>query len=195
MRHRKAGRKFGRQSGPRRALLSGLVTNLVRYERIQTTDAKAKELRRHAERAITWGRRVAELIERPPESLEDHERAKIIHAMRMVRRVLRDREVLHKLFHEVAPRYLGRPGGYTRIIKVRNRHGDAAPLSFIELLPAEAEAAPAPQPEKGKGKAKKGKPEAAPPAKAAKGKAAKPAKAEKKPEAPAKKGKKKKEED
>src|SRR4051812_49111563 len=102
MRHRKAGRKFGRQSGPRHALLDGLVTNLVRDERIQTTNAKAKELRRYAERTISWGARVAELVERDPEKLEDHERAKIIHAMRMARRTVRDCEVLHKLFHEIA---------------------------------------------------------------------------------------------
>jgi large subunit ribosomal protein L17 len=117
--------------------MDGLVTNLVRYERIKTTDAKAKELRRYAERTITWGARVAELVGREPETLADHERARIVHAMRMARRTVRDREVLHKLFHEVAPRYLGRPGGYTRIIKIGNRHGDAAPVSYIELIPGE----------------------------------------------------------
>src|SRR5262249_39842652 len=130
-------RKFGRQSDQRHALLDGLVTNLVKYERIQTTDAKAKELRRYVERAITWATQVAELVERTPEQLADHERARIIHAMRMARRTIRDRETLHKLFHEVAPRYQGRPGGYTRIIKIGNRHGDAAPVSYIELIPTE----------------------------------------------------------
>src|SRR5262249_11490954 len=157
MRHRKTGRKFGRQSGPRHALLNGLVTNLVRYERIQTTDAKAKELRRYVERAITWGTKVAELVDREPESLAEHERARIVHAMRMARRTVRDREVLHKLFHEVGPRFLGRPGGYTRIIKIGHRQGDAARVSYIELLPAAGEAAPATSPEpagKGKGRAK-----------------------------------------
>src|SRR5262245_51898406 len=118
MRHRKAGRKFGRQSGQRHALLNGLVTNLIRYDRIRTTDAKAKELRRYAERTISWGASVAELVEREPEKLEEHERARIIHAMRMVRRTVRDREAVHRLFHEVAPRYQGRNGGYTRIIKL-----------------------------------------------------------------------------
>jgi large subunit ribosomal protein L17 len=140
-----------------------LVTNLVKYERIKTTDAKAKEVRRYAERTITWGAQVAELVGREPDTLQDHERARIVHAMRMARRTVRDRETLHKLFHDIAPRYLGRPGGYTRIIKLGYRNGDAAPVSYIELLPAEqskAESAPAP---KGKGK----KAEAAPTAKAA----------------------------
>jgi len=158
MRHRKAGRKFGRQSDQRHALIGGLVTNLVRYERIQTTDAKAKELRRYVERVITWGTSVAELVDREPESLAEHERARIIHAMRMARRTVRDREALHKLFHDLAPRYLGRPGGYTRIIKIGSRHGDAATLSYIELLPAEAEPEhEAVEKGQGKGKGQKGK--------------------------------------
>jgi len=156
MRHRKAGRKFGRQSDQRHALIGGLITNLVRYERIQTTDAKAKELRRYAERAITWGTSVAELVDREPESLAEHERARIVHAMRMARRTVRDREALHKLFHDLAPRYLGRPGGYTRIIKIGTRHGDAAPVSYIELLPAEAEPEHEAT-EKGQGKGQKAK--------------------------------------
>jgi len=130
----------------------------VRYERIQTTDAKAKELRRYAERAITWGTSVAELVDREPDSLAEHERARIIHAMRMVRRTVRDREALHKLFHDLAPRYLGRPGGYTRIIKIGTRHGDAAPLSFIELLPADAGAGhEETEKDQGKGKGQKEK--------------------------------------
>ena len=195
MRHRKAGRKFGRQSGPRNALISGLVTNLVRDERIRTTDAKAKEMRRYAERTISWGASVAELVERDPDKLEDHERARIIHAMRMARRTVRNRDVLNKLFHEVAPRYQGRNGGYTRIIKLGWRPGDAAPMSYIELIPGEGGAAEeAPEADEKETK-KKGKKPAAE-AKAAEPKAkkaAKPAKAEK---APAKKTKKsKKDED
>jgi large subunit ribosomal protein L17 len=164
MRHRKAGRKFGRQSGQRHALLNGLVTNLVRDERIRTTDAKAKEIRRYAERTITWGTSVAELVEREPESLAEHERARIVHAMRMARRTVRDRIVLHKLFHEIAPRFLGRPGGYTRIVKIGNRHGDAAPMSLIELLPGENGHETEEPAEEPKGKTKKGKAKAAAPA-------------------------------
>src|SRR5512134_1254030 len=160
MRHRKAGRKLGRKSGPRWALLNGLVTNLVRDERIRTTDAKAKEVKRLAERTITWGARVAPLLAQPKEKLVEHEQAKIVHAMRMAHRTVRDKAILHKLFHEIAPRYIGRPGGYTRIIKVGYRPGDAAPMSFLELLPAppRAEApgkkkGPAKDPAGGKAKA------------------------------------------
>lgn len=193
MRHRKAGRKFGRQSGPRNALISGLVTNLVRDERIRTTDAKAKEIRRYVERTISWGASVAELVEREPEKLEEHERARIVHAMRMARRTVRNRDVLHKLFHEVAPRYQGRNGGYTRIIKLGWRPGDAAPMSYIELIPGEGGAAEEEAPEaEEKETKKKGKKPAAE-AKAAEPKAkkaAKPAKAEKAPAKKAKKSKK-----
>jgi large subunit ribosomal protein L17 len=180
--------------------MDGLVTNLVRDERIQTTSTKAKELRRYAERTISWGASVAELVERDPDKLEEHEKARIIHAMRMARRTVRDRNVLHKLFHEIAPRYLGRPGGYTRIIKIGYRHGDAAPLSYVELIPGEAtEATEAETPEtegegedtgqtkkasKAKGKAKaepKSEAKAAPKGGKKSAKAAAPAKAEKKP--------------
>ena len=196
MRHRKAGRKFGRQSGPRNALISGLVTNLVRYERIRTTDAKAKELRRYAERTISWGASVAELVDREPEKLEEHERARIIHAMRMARRTVRDREALHKLFHEVAPRYQGRNGGYTRIIKIGWRPGDAAPMSYIELIPGEGGAAEEEAPETEEKATRKSKKPAAEAKAAAAPKGKKPAKATKAEKAPAKKAKKsKKEED
>jgi large subunit ribosomal protein L17 len=194
MRHRKAGRKFGRQSGPRNALISGLVTNLVRDERIRTTDAKAKEIRRYVERTISWGASVAELVEREPDKLEEHERARIIHAMRMARRTVRNRDVLHKLFHEVAPRYQGRNGGYTRIIKIGWRPGDAAPMSYIELIPSEGGAAEeeAPEADEKETKKKAKKPAAEAKAAAPKGKKA----AAKSEKAPAKKAKKsKKDED
>lgn len=196
MRHRKAGRKFGRQSGPRNALISGLVTNLVRDERIRTTDAKAKELRRYVERTISWGTSVAELVERDPDKLEEHERARIIHAMRMARRTVRNREVLNKLFHEVAPRYQGRNGGYTRIIKLGWRPGDAAPMSYIELIPGEGGAAEEEAPEADEKETKKKGKKPAAEAKAAAPKGKKAPKAEKAEKAPAKKAKKsKKDED
>jgi large subunit ribosomal protein L17 len=154
MRHQKAGRTFGRRASHRHALFSNLVAALVRAERIRTTDAKAKELKRLAERTITWGTSLGDLLTRQPDSLSDEEKARVVHHMRMARRVLKEPEALAKLFREVAPRYLGRPGGYTRVLKVGQRPGDAAPMSIIELIPTakKAEAAPANEP-KGKGKA------------------------------------------
>ncbi len=97
-------------------MLRNMVTSLLEHERIETTDAKAKELRRVADRMITLGKRGD------------------LHARRRAMRVLRKQEVAVKLFGELAERYRERPGGYTRILKVRNRVGDAAPMSIIELV-------------------------------------------------------------
>jgi len=132
MRHQKHGRKFGRQSGPRHALFSNLVSSLIEHERIKTTDAKAKELRRIAERTISWATSVGSLVENEKKDAADQ--AKIVHAMRMAQRVLKHKPTLHKLFNEIGPRLVGRAGGYTRVLKLGNRHGDAAPLSIIELV-------------------------------------------------------------
>lgn len=164
MRHQKSGRKFSRKSGPRQALMSGLVTSLIEHERIRTTDAKAKELRRLAERTITWATSVGTIVGK--EKADAHDKAKIVHAMRMAQRVIKHKPTLQKLFETVGPRFVGRAGGYTRIMKVGYRHGDAAPVSIIELVDfAEARAAEAPEPEsttdEGKGKAKGKKPAAA----------------------------------
>ena len=116
MRHRNSGRKLGRTSAHRKALFRNLVTSLLEHERIQTTDAKAKELRGVAERMITLGKRGG------------------LHARRQALAVIRSREVAAKVFGELAERYRERPGGYTRVIKVGRRAGDAAPLSIIELV-------------------------------------------------------------
>ena len=132
MRHGKHGRKFSRQSGPRHALFSNLVSSLIEHERIKTTDAKAKELRRIAERTISWATSVGSLVENEKKDAADQ--AKIVHAMRMAQRVLKHKPTLHKLFNEIGPRLVGRAGGYTRVLKLGNRHGDAAPLSIIELV-------------------------------------------------------------
>jgi large subunit ribosomal protein L17 len=132
MRHQKHGRKFGRKSGPRHALFASLVDALFTHEHIQTTDAKAKEIRRIAEKAITWATSVGKLVNNDKNDAED--KARVVHAMRMAGRVVRQRETLHKLFNEIGPRFVGRPGGYTRVLKLRSRHGDAAPISIIELV-------------------------------------------------------------
>ena len=116
MRQRKKGRKLQRTASHRRAMLRNLATSLFRHERIETTTAKAKELRPYAERLITLARRGD------------------LHARRLVARKIQDREVLGKLFDEISSRYAERPGGYTRILKLGNRQGDAAELSLIELV-------------------------------------------------------------
>jgi len=156
MRHRKAGVHLSRTSAHRQALFSNLVAALFTNERIRTTDAKAKETRRLAERTITWARRVGDVLGKKPDRRTTEESARVVHAVRMARRVVRDRHAVVKLFDEIAPRFLGRHGGYTRIVKLDQRPGDAAPMSLLELIPDEsAAAAPAETtPAKGKGGAK-----------------------------------------
>lgn len=119
MRHQKAGRKLNRTSAHRKALFRNMVTSLLEHERIHTTDAKAKELRGLADRMITLGKRGD------------------LHARRQALSVIRDKEVTAKLFGELADRYRDRPGGYTRVIKLGHRAGDAAPQSMIELVDSE----------------------------------------------------------
>jgi large subunit ribosomal protein L17 len=176
MRHRKAGVHLSRTSAHRKALFSNLVAALLTNERIRTTDAKAKETRRLAERTITWARRVGEVLSKKPDRRTTEESARVVHAVRMARRVVRDRGAVMKLFDEIAPRFVGRRGGYTRIVKLGQRPGDAAPMSLLELMPDEGgpASAPAETPAKGgEGKAKAGKAAgaAAPAAKAASSKA------------------------
>ncbi len=134
MRHRNSGRKLGRNSSHRKALFSNLVASLVTHGRIETTEAKAKELRSIADRTINWGVSVSELLSKEPTQLSLEERAKLTHARRMARRVLKNPDALDKLFSDVAPQLAGRPGGYTRVLKTRMRRGDAAPMAFIELV-------------------------------------------------------------
>ncbi len=116
MRHRKKGRKLSRTASHRRATLRNMATSLFRHERIETTTARAKELRPYAERLITLARRGD------------------LHSRRLAARKIQDRQVLGKLFDDIAPRYSERPGGYTRILKLGNRKGDAAEMSLIELV-------------------------------------------------------------
>jgi large subunit ribosomal protein L17 len=159
MRHQKAGRKFGRNTSHRRAMFRNLAGNLILHERIETTEAKAKELRRVAERLITRATRLGDDLTADIGKLKDDERERVvsrrIHAQRNVAtflpktmaRTTKDGEVeevdlVHKLFHEIAPRYMdrvqeGKGGGYTRIIKKIRRKGDNAPMAIIELLGSE----------------------------------------------------------
>ena len=135
-------------------MFSNLVAALLTNERIKTTDAKAKETRRLAERTITWARWVGDILTKKVDRRTKDESARVVHAVRMARRVVRDRSAVTKLFDEIAPRFLARRGGYTRIVKIGQRPGDAAPMSLLELMPDEG-AAPKAAPgtdDKGAGK-------------------------------------------
>lgn len=134
MRHQKSGRQLGRNSSHRKAMYRNMVTSLLVHERIETTLAKAKELRGKTERNITIALRLGDLLEKDKEKRSRDEQAKVVHAMRTVGKTIQDREALHKLFTDIAPRLKGRPGGYTRIIKTRRRAGDAAEMAIIELV-------------------------------------------------------------
>ena len=136
MRHQNTGRKLSRSSSHRAAMFRNMVTSLIEHERITTTEPKAKELRRFAERTISISLRLGDLLSKPREERTAAEQGKYIHALRMASRMIRTREVLHKLFDEVAPKLAGRPGGYTRIMKIGPRTGDAAPMAIIELVSA-----------------------------------------------------------
>lgn len=133
MRHRNSGRKLGRNASHRNALFNNLVTSLLLHGRIETTEAKAKELRSFADATITWGVSVQDLIAKGDQATPA-EKAKIVHARRMARQTVKTREALDRLFKEVAPHFASRKGGYTRILKTRVRKGDAAPMAFVELV-------------------------------------------------------------
>ncbi|MHC1696651.1 MAG: 50S ribosomal protein L17 [Geobacteraceae bacterium] len=119
MRHNKSGRRLGRTTSHRVAMFRNMVTSFLTHERIVTTDAKAKELRPIAEKMITLGKKGD------------------LHAVRQAASYIRDKETVTKLFSAIAPRFKERAGGYTRIIKLGIRPGDAAPLSVIELVEEE----------------------------------------------------------
>ncbi len=112
-------------------MFSNMVQSLIEHERIKTTDQKAKELRKIAEKTITWATSVGS-IDRDKADAED--KARIVHAMRMAGTVVKQRPTLEKLFSDIGPRFVGRPGGYTRIMKIGSRAGDAAKMSIIELV-------------------------------------------------------------
>lgn len=133
MRHGCAGRQFGRDSGHRKALLRTLVTSLLRNEKIETTVAKAKEIRSIAEKMITLAKRGD------------------LHARRQALSFMMDPEVVHGLFSNIGPRFAGRNGGYTRIVRTRRRLGDAAPMAVIELVERSKQENPQPQAKAAKG--------------------------------------------
>jgi large subunit ribosomal protein L17 len=116
MRHRKAGRRFGRTTSNRLAMVRNMVTSLLDHERIVTTTPKAKEIRKVADKMITLGKRGD------------------LHARRQALSFIQDKSVVAKLFDELGPEYKERPGGYTRIIQTGNRIGDCAPMAILELV-------------------------------------------------------------
>ena len=123
MRHRIAGKRLNRSMGHRKALRRNLITELFRHERIRTTRAKASAIRSEAEKLITTAKRGNAAGE-----------AKVVQARRSAAARLNDPEIVKKLFDEIAPRYADRPGGYTRILKLGPRLGDAAEMAIIELV-------------------------------------------------------------
>jgi large subunit ribosomal protein L17 len=116
VRHHRLGKKLGRDSSHRKAMYANLACSLIEHERIKTTEAKAKAVKPFAEEMITLARRGD------------------LHARRQALAHLRSQEVVHKLFSEVGPRFAERPGGYTRIVKLGQRQGDAAPVAYLELV-------------------------------------------------------------
>jgi large subunit ribosomal protein L17 len=116
MRHRKKGRYFGRNSSHRKAMFKNMMVSLLKHELITTTVAKAKELRGYIEPMITLAKTDS------------------VHNRRIAFSRLRDRDMVQKLFNEIAPHFNQRPGGYTRVLKCGNRKGDAAPMAIIELV-------------------------------------------------------------
>ena len=155
MRHRKSGRKLGRNSSHRKAMFRNMATSLLEHGQIKTTDAKAKELRKVVERLITLSKRVT------PSDLESASGAnevallqKRLHAVRQARKTVKDRDILQKLFSEYSELFASRPGGYTRITKMGRRDGDNAPMSIIELVSEPCE----PKAKKAAPKAKKAAP-------------------------------------
>jgi len=116
MRHAKKGRKLGTDASHTKAMLRGLARALFLNERIKTTEARAKEVRMLVERIITWGKRGD------------------VHSRRLALAEINDRELVHKIFADIAPRYTERAGGYTRILKLGPRKGDNAPVVILELV-------------------------------------------------------------
>lgn len=116
MRHLKKGRKLGTDASHTKAMLRSLAIALFTNERIKTTETRAKEMRPLVDKIITWGKKGD------------------VHSRRLAMAEIGDKELVHKIFADIAPRFEGRPGGYTRILKLGPRKGDAAPMVIIEFV-------------------------------------------------------------
>ncbi len=117
MRHRLGGRKLGRPTDHRLAMIRNQITDLLRHERLRTTEARARELRREAEKVITLAK------------------TNDVHHRRLAQTKVFDPKIVQKLFDELGPRFAARPGGYTRLVKLMPRKGDSAPMAQVELVP------------------------------------------------------------
>lgn len=122
MRHRNQGRKLGKKAQHRTAMFANMAAALIKHEQIKTTLPKAKELRPVVEKLVTLSRR------------------NNLHARRLALSQIRDETQVKKLFDVIGPRYKSRPGGYTRVLKAGNRHGDNAPMAFIEFIDRDTDA-------------------------------------------------------
>ena len=154
MRHQKKRKKLGRSPSHIRALYANMLAALIEHRRIKTTERKARDLRSIAERTVTRFTSLGDILLKDPEKLPMEDKARVMHAMRLVRRRLRSRDAMLTLFNDVAPRYLGRPGGYTRMYKLGPRKGDGAPMVLLEFVEAEMpqmEGRRGPEPEKKQG--------------------------------------------
>lgn len=136
MRHRKSGRKFGMDATARQAMFRNMVTSVLVHGQVETTLERAKELRKFVERVITLGKRAASVVSL--DSMGADERANAssgrVHLIRQARYWVNDREALQKVFGEYAERYATRPGGYTRVVKTRQRNGDNSTMASIRLV-------------------------------------------------------------
>lgn len=164
MRHKNAGRKFDRNTSSRRAMFRNLTANLILHERIETTDAKAKELRRVAERLITKARRLGDIAFTPQAQLTDAQKARRLAAHRAIAAYIprfgvrtekggatTKVDLVEKVMVDLAKRFASRPGGYTRIVKFGPRRGDNAPVSLIELVGEGASSEESPKVKAGQG--------------------------------------------
>jgi large subunit ribosomal protein L17 len=158
MRHGNLGRKFGRNTSHRRAMFRNLTANLVLHERIETTDAKAKELRRVAERLITKAVRLGDVAFTAQSALSDADKTRRLHVQRLIAAFIprfgtrtesggeaTKVDLVEKILVDLAKRFKGRPGGYTRIVKFGPRRGDNAPMSIIEFVGDKPETEHVPQ--------------------------------------------------
>lgn len=145
MRHKKSGRQFGRDTSSRRAMLRNLAANLITHERIETTEAKAKELRRITERLISKAKRLGTVAYTAQGQLSDKDKARRLHASRLLAAYLprfgvktdgQKIDIVEKVMIDLSKRFDGRPGGYTRTTKMGPRRGDGAQMTIIEFIDA-----------------------------------------------------------